>query len=149
MKLVRAYLPVALWMLVIFTASTGAGSVENTSRILGPIIRWFKPDVSPELIFQIQFLVRKAAHFTEFGLLAALTWRARRQSLGERLIWKPVEAMWILFFCFAYAVSDEFHQSFSPTRQASGWDIMIDTFGAGLALMFIRWSCRRAARRGI
>jgi VanZ family protein len=42
-----------------------------------------------------------------------------------------------------YAASDEFHQRFVPTREASVVDVFIDTSGAALALIFIwivgRW----------
>jgi len=35
------------------------------------------------------------------------------------------------------ASCDEFHQSFVPTRTASGWDVLIDTSGALTALLLV------------
>ena len=33
-------------------------------------------------------------------------------------------AIGIVFFCFLYGISDEFHQSFIHYRFASGWDVL-------------------------
>jgi len=45
-----------------------------------------------------------------------------------------------------YAVSDDFHQSFVPSRTASAWDVLVDACGAATGLALI-WSLRRAAKR--
>ena len=44
-----------------------------------------------------------------------------------------------------YAVSDEWHQTFVPTRVGTPWDVMIDGAGAalGLALAGLWWRWRR------
>jgi len=38
---------------------------------------------------------------------------------------------------FLYAISDEVHQAFVPTRQASTADVLIDTLGGGAGLVLI------------
>jgi VanZ family protein len=134
----RAYLPVLLWMLVIFVASTNIGSSSNTSRFIGPLLRFFKPDVSDEAIGVAQVIVRKGGHLSEYAILAFLMWRSRRQVLGENFAWDWKEALVIVAVCALYASTDEFHQSFVATRYASPWDALIDTAGAVLGLSFVR-----------
>jgi len=56
-------------------------------------------------------------------------------ALGLQTRWSPVQAVII---CALYAVSDEFHQTFSPGRTASARDVLLDTLAAlGGVLIFI------------
>ena len=81
-------------------------------------------------------VLRKGAHMTEFGLLTLLWWRA----LG-----RPAPAAAI---AIAYAISDEWHQSFVPTRHGSPVDVLIDTAGVLLAIGAAHaWRRGRAERR--
>ena len=66
-------------MLLIFGLSTNAGAPSNTSRIIGPIVRWLVPGISDEALGRIVYGVRKVSHVTEYAVLAFLCWRARRQ----------------------------------------------------------------------
>src|SRR5688572_7637842 len=132
-----AYLPVLLWMALIFIASTDLGSSRRTSRIIGPVVRWFYPEASDETIRAVQAVVRKSGHVTVYGVLAALTWIARRTSSGVRIdesTWSWREMWGIVVFCAAYAVTDELHQGFVKSRQASPWDVGFDSLGAILGL---------------
>ena len=73
--------------------------------------------------------LRKLAHLTEYAVLGALLLRAvRRPPLAVVL-------------GSAYAVTDEFHQTFVSGRHGSPVDWLIDTAGvlAG-TLLFARWS---------
>ncbi len=129
----KYWLPVLAWLGLIFIGSTDLMSAEHTSRIIGPILRWFDPDISPAAIAQVQFVVRKIAHVSEYAILAALLWRAFRHTGAWRL------RMSILFLtagvtAAAFAVIDEFHQSFVPSRTASSVDVMIDICGALVGL---------------
>jgi VanZ family protein len=134
----RAYLPVLLWMAVIFMASTDIGSTRHTSRIIGPILRWFKPDVSDQTIKAVQTVVRKTGHLSEYAALGFLIWRGRRIA-GARGGWVWRE-FWIAVGCAgAYACTDEFHQLFVSSRQASIFDVMIDTCGATAGMLLLRW----------
>jgi VanZ family protein len=63
-------------MAVIFGGSTDLLAECRTSRIIGPIMRWFDPHISDAAIGRVQFVVRKAAHVTEYAVLALLVWRA-------------------------------------------------------------------------
>ena len=122
------WLWVALWMLIIFLFSTSTFSGENTSRIIGPILKWIIPDISSEAVSFIQFLFRKTAHVIEYAILAILLCNALIRRLIDfsqtGLIFKSV------FICFIYAVFDEWHQSWSVDRIGSLMDVFIDTVGA-------------------
>lgn len=127
------YAPVIGWMAVIFYASTGAFAAANTSRIIEPVLRFVYPAISREGLDFSHFLVRKAAHLTEYAILALLTARAFLGSPGAilRRYWFPIA----LGVVAIYALSDEYHQSFEPTRTASIYDSMLDTTGGLIALI--------------
>lgn len=62
-----------------------------------------------------------------YGLLALSYWNALDRAKGKR----PVAWLLAVF----YAVTDEFHQSFVPGRNASFWDVLIfDNLGALISL---------------
>jgi VanZ family protein len=148
-RLLKAYLPVALWMSIIFIGSTDIGSSQHTSRIIGPLLRWLNPDVTEETIHLVQAFVRKGAHISVYAVLAALAWRGRRVTRGVRLReggWSWREAFAILGFCALYAVTDEVHQHFVQSRQASPWDVGFDSAGALCALIVI-WALGRWKKR--
>lgn len=134
-------------MLLIFGASTDAGSSTHSSRIIGPLLRFFKPDVSPETIDRVQTVVRKGGHLTEYAILAFLLWRARRKpARRDRRPWNWNEAWFAVAGVALYAMSDEFHQSFVPSREASVRDVLIDTAG-GLAGVAVIWLVGRWRKR--
>lgn len=138
---IKWWIAVVIWMLVIFLASSDAMSAEHTSRYLVPLLRWLKPDISAGSIETIHFFVRKAAHLTEYAILAVLLWRAVHHTtkLGRRL-W--VEAAVVTGAAVLFAAADEFHQSFVPSRGASPRDVMIDTCGVIVAVII----CARLRR---
>ena len=53
-----------------------------------------------------------------------------------------VATLLTLALVMLYAASDEFHQRFVPSRDASAVDVMIDTGGAVLALFLVWWMLR-------
>lgn len=122
-------------MSIIFCFSEDRGSEEHTSRILVPVLRWLKPDMADASVHQIQFAVRKGGHLTEYAILAALVGRALcrpRADAARPWSWKP--AGLALLVAAAYAATDEFHQSFVPSRDASLLDVLLDTVGGGIGL---------------
>ena len=88
-----------------------------------------QPDLSSGL-GTADLILRKIAHATIYGLLWFLWWRALRGlgADGSALI----AAMLITV---AYAISDEWHQSFVEGRHGSPVDVLIDTAGAGVAAL--------------
>ena len=80
-------------------------------------------------------VLRKLAHMVEFGLL----WWLWRRALGSGSA-VPAAAIAV-----AYAVSDEFHQSFVEGRVGSPVDVLIDATGVALAFAVVRARERRGA----
>ena len=128
---------------VIFGFSTGAGSTRHTSRIIGPVLRWLVPDISDATIAHIQTGIRKSAHLSEYALLALLLWRARRKPFaGDPRPWSWRTPAFAFAITALFAASDEFHQSFVPSREGRFRDVLIDTTGAALGLLAL-WSLGR------
>ncbi|HEY6395361.1 MAG TPA: VanZ family protein [Candidatus Binataceae bacterium] len=112
--------PVIVWGLIIFALSTQAFSAANTSRIIDPILRFLFPSISNASIHVAHALIRKSAHFTEFGILF---WLLVRGPMAGR----PYLALGL---CVLYAFLDEGHQVFVPGRTASLFDVALDSTGA-------------------
>jgi VanZ family protein len=141
-------MPAIAWMILIFAGSTDVLSAEQTSRFLVPFLLWLDPTMSNHTIEVIHFLVRKAGHVSEYAILAALLWRASRgtfTALSRRMI-----ALCTFAVSVSFAASDEFHQSFVPSRTASVHDVFIDCMGVMLAIalcvVFSRTRVREVAR---
>ncbi|HZE73535.1 MAG TPA: VanZ family protein [Pyrinomonadaceae bacterium] len=137
---VSRYLPLALWMVFISIASTSEFSGANTSRIIRPLVLWLFPGTSEATLQIVHFSVRKLAHFTEYAVMGFLAARAFSTSSSESL-----KRRWFLIgfgLIVIYALLDEYHQSFVPSRTASIYDSMIDSAG-GLAALLIYARRRR------
>jgi VanZ family protein len=102
----------------------GGATTQSLVPLLGALVPWAAPD-QLEAIHQ---LLRKAAHVTEYAVLAALWLRALRPSLARA--W-PVA----LALSLATAILDEVHQTTTLTRGGSAVDVLIDGSGAAAALL--------------
>jgi len=128
------YGPLVLWILFISLASTSEFSAANTSQLIRPILLWLFPNLSEARLAAIHFLTRKAGHFSEFAILAFL---ARRAFVTSSRAF--IQTYWFqlaLLLVAIYALLDEFHQSFVPTRTPSIYDSAIDVAG-GLTVLLI------------
>jgi VanZ family protein len=141
------YGPLILWAVLIFLGSTDVLSAPNTAGPLRRALFWVFPHISEKALSTLQVLLRKAGHFTEYAIMAFFAARAfttsSRELLRRRWFWLS------LFVIMVYALGDEFHQSFVPTRTASIYDSIIDSLGGltALALMAVRH--RRAVTNGL
>ena len=131
----RRYVPLVAWLVFISFASSDSFSAGNTSRIIGPLILWLFPNTSPETLLSVHLVTRKIAHFTEYAILGFLAARAFRTSSRPAIRdhWFVISAALIV----VYALVDEYHQSFVPTRTASVWDSLIDMAGGFAVLLLI------------
>lgn len=141
------YGPVLAWACFVLFASSASFSASNTSRIIRPLLVWLFPGITEASLERAHFLVRKAAHFTEYALLALLSARAFRTSSRARLSrlwWLPAFA---LVVCVALA--DEYHQSFVPSRTGTIYDSLLDAFGGATALACAAlWLASKRGRAG-
>lgn len=100
------WLPVAAWMGFIFFLS---------AQLSLP---------SPEEDW-LEELLSIAGHFTVYVVLALLVSRATAPE-GHLSKWNKIL---VIGWCAAYALSDEWHQSFVPGRDASVFDLAVDVLG--------------------
>ncbi len=132
---------------LIFSASSDTKSLEHSSRIIAPLLRFFLPNLQPATVDEIVFLVRKCAHLTEFAVMALLFWRALRKPVrGIPRPWQWSDARLAILLVALYAASDEFHQFFVPSRQALVTDVMIDTTG-GIVGVLLLWGVGRRLKK--
>jgi VanZ family protein len=114
------WLPVLLWMGLIFVASS-------------------QPKLPFVLNKAVDFITKKAGHVTEYGVLAYLLWRAIFKERG----WPTLPSLRGAFFIsLFYAISDEFHQTFVPGRTGRLTDVGFDALGTLLALALVWWFFR-------
>jgi VanZ family protein len=138
----RFWLPVLIWMVVIFSASADSHSYQHSSFLIEPLLRWLFPHMPPQQIAIIHHIFRKCCHLTEYAVLGLLIFRALSHGKTELSPWSWPRVGGTLLIAFLYASSDEFHQSFVPTRTPLFSDVCIDTVGAALGL-FVAWICHR------
>ena len=141
---IRYWVPALVWMSVIFSASSDQMSFPHSSRVIAPLVRWLWPQASDAAVHDMVVAVRKGAHLSEFAILALLLWRAlAKPARRTPLPWRWPLAFQTVLLVALYASSDEFHQLFVPSRDASVRDVMIDTTGGILGLMVLwmigRW----------
>ena len=114
------WLPTILWLIALFVLSTSAFSAANTSKVIVPILHILFPWVSEPTIMMLHGLIRKAAHFTNYGILF---WILNHGPMAGR----PYTA---LVLCVCYAFLDEGHQILVPGRTPSLYDVALDSSGA-------------------
>ncbi len=145
-RFLKYWLPLLIWLSVIFLGSTDLMSAEHTSRFIVPILRWLKPEISPETLGLIQFVVRKCAHLGEYAILALLLFRAVVSAANLKWsMWILRVSVWIA--CVFVATTDEFHQSFIASRTASLNDVLTDSLGAAIGLAICLAVTQRDAKK--
>lgn len=146
----KYWVPLLVWMVVIFSASSGSFSFQNTSRILAPLLRWLFPEMSREAMFEVIFWIRKCAHVLEYTVLYILFWRAfARQGLLRVSDFKPAWFVYAFVATVSYAITDEVHQAFIAVRQGCVRDVLVDGLGAVLGLCLVWVVARVQLKRRI
>ena len=128
MKKLKYFIPSFLLMIIIFGFSNQTGS--ESSGLSTQIVLWIQNHLH---ITISEFLIRKVAHMSEYAILS-LTF-----IYGFYKSEFPTNKIYLFsFICsFLYACTDEFHQLFIGGRAGSPIDVMIDTTGAFLMILFI------------
>ena len=135
--------PVLVWMTGIFLFSTDYFSSTNTVPFIAPLLSNLLPEFATGHIESIDLLIRKLGHFSEYCILALLLMRALNAEFAEQSAKSRIN--WSIALIVIYAVSDELHQAFVPSRTASPWDVLIDSLGG----MCGTWWFHRRKRRNI
>lgn len=126
-------------------------------KFLGLVNFWLPPLALMGLIFYLSsrpafavspedwlnFLIFKGLHFLEYALLFILWYRALRNITDIRIS----SFLFSALIAFFWAVIDEIHQLYVPTRQGSLRDIGIDTLGIFAALIWVWTILPKAPKR--
>lgn len=125
------WLLVIAWLIVIFVFSNQPAVVsDGNSRFVIELFRSLGINLNSLLGNIANFIVRKAAHFTEYLILFLLLYEALREDFS------PKKAVLLsIIAVFLYACSDEIHQLFVPGREGRFRDVMIDTSGGAVGLL--------------
>jgi len=125
MKMLRFWIPVMEWMVIIFLFSS-------------------RQRIAVSDIYSINFLFFKTLHVIEFFFLYTITYRALKNT-----VYVGKNTLWIIAFIIVglYAVSDEFHQLFVPTREGTLRDAIIDMFTGGFAWISLRQLLPKAPKK--
>ena len=134
-RLLKYWLPVLVMIAAMYYFSTDVLSGENTRGIIETILEWAGVKISRATADNLNYLTRKAAHFVEYAMLAALLFRAFRADAVAR--WKTSWAVYSMLISAAWALLDEYHQSFSEERTGSIKDSMLDCSGALFMLVMV------------
>jgi VanZ family protein len=126
-----------MWTSLIFFFSTEHFSSDNTSEVLGSLLFSLYSGIPAEAIEMVHGAIRKLGHWTEYGVLSMLLLWALKNDSDKGWEWR--HACWTLLFIFMYAISDELHQTFVPSRTASAGDVMIDVFGGICGILWTYW----------
>jgi VanZ family protein len=98
------------WMIIIFLLSSVPGTFTG-------------PDIP------VLTIIKKGLHFAIFGILSLLYLYTLKRS--RPLLKTGLKVFLVsLFLTAIYAMLDEYHQSFTPGRHPSVYDVLIDTGGA-------------------
>ena len=135
------WLPPLAWMTVIWWFSSARWSAEQTGGVLMPLLHWLLPGATGSQLATMHALGRKLAHVTEYGILAALWYRAivgGGRASGATAGWAAIA------ISVAWAIVDEAHQATIPSRTGSATDVGIDGAGAVAAAIASRAGWGRA-----
>lgn len=91
----------------------------------------------------IDYPVRKCAHMSEYAILTLFGFVTFSFLHGRRKFLIPIG------ITFLYACTDEFHQLFVPGRAGRFTDVLIDTTGGIIMLLFIALVTHVARKRHI
>ena len=139
------YAPLVVWILVILGLGGQIGSMNETSRFIRPLLEFLFPSASVETLQMYHGFIRKAAHLSEYAILALLAVRAFAASSSQVL--SKYRYILALLLVILIASTDEFKQSFEPSRTSSPLDSLLDIAGGIFALIAVYIVRKTRSRR--
>ena len=142
-----------IWMIVIFLFSAAKGDESSKTsgwvgRTIAKVIysdfESWPAEKQEEYIDKIEFPIRKAAHASEYTLLAMLIYGAIGPLPGRKKDFQRYAFSWLI--TTLYAGTDEFHQLFVEGRAGQFTDVCIDSAGALTGLLVLA-GCISLARK--
>lgn len=108
------WLPFVLWALVIFSFSATSTPAVST-------VEWKN------------FIIKKTIHIGEYGVFTLLLYRA----FTKTGVSKKKSLIVSILVAIFYAITDEFHQSFTPGRDPRIRDVFFDSFGSLMSMVAV------------
>ena len=142
-----SFLPalIMMYLIYMFSAQPGDMSGELSYKVSYEIVEMkdritdteYDEYTLAQQASDIHPYVRKAAHMTEYFLLAV--------AVSFPLYVYGVRGIWLILLagiiCVGYAGFDEYHQSFVQNRGPSAKDVGIDSIGAFLGILLVQAFC--------
>lgn len=125
-----------------FSSQSAQQSSELSGKIVTVVIKIFMPNYDSLPFLQqekikdkVTYVIRKMAHFTEFTALGFFL-MLYLFSLNCK-----IKLLYLLFFSWLggtfYAITDEIHQMFVTERYSSVTDVLIDSSGVFVGVIFV------------
>jgi VanZ family protein len=145
----KAWIALILWLIVIAIESTNYLSAQGTSRFLYPVLH-FVFGIDYATFEPYHYFIRKTGHVFGYGLLSVLLFRAWRETLpspsGVRWTFRWANIA-VLGTCLVASL-DEWHQSYLAMRTGTVHDVILDTcagIAAQLAIFLVHhWTTAQA-----
>lgn len=128
MRLLKLWLPVILWTVVILWASDDQFSSGHSRG-------WLSWLIGHEVAYGLNIAIRKLGHIVAYGILGALARRADRRVFVALVI------------ALLVASTDEWRQSQTLTRTGTPWDVLLDVAGSWLGIVAAQRIAKRFAAR--
>ncbi len=109
---IKHWLPTLAWAILIFSFSS-------------------QPTLTTSQVYWQDFVVKKSAHLFVYAVLSVLIYRSLKLTTRYS---QPYLLLLTVTLTILYAVTDEFHQTFTLGREPHLRDIVIDVAGAFLGL---------------
>lgn len=120
-RILYYWLPPILWMgFIFFLSSNQRVSITHT--------------------YSVDFLIFKTSHMIEYSILYFLLFRGfysikNKQASRNKLLVS-------LIISILFSISDEIHQLFTPTREGTLRDVLIDTTGILIMYIYIKYNLK-------
>ncbi len=103
-----AWIPSLVWMVIIFSFSS-------------------RQSVSVSGEYWLDFVFYKSIHIAEYAILTVFNIYALTNSNPKSPLVK--NGIYAVILALLFASSDEYHQTFVPTRQGKHFDVLVDSVG--------------------
>ena len=109
---IKHWLPTLAWAILIFSFSS-------------------QPTLTASQVYWQDFIIKKSAHLFVYAVLAILIYRSLKLTTHYP---QPHLVLLTITLTILYAVTDEFHQSFTFGREPTLRDVFIDIIGGSVGL---------------
>lgn len=119
-------------LIFMFSAQPADDSSSLSRGLTRKILEWFEffrnfdEETKLKVISDLQFAVRKTAHFVIYAILGCIAFLNGKcyEKIKKNIL------IWSCAFCLFYAITDEIHQKFVSGRSCELRDVFVDFCGS-------------------